>query len=61
MIYLIKSCYCQRCTVDLELRELERSSVKLNPTMVLMEGDTVLTQYIITKWALVFKNQSKFK
>ena len=40
------------CTVDLEIRELERSTINLVPEMVFMEGDTVLVQYIISRWSL---------
>ena len=40
------------CTVELEIRELERLSVNLVPEMVFMESDTELVQYIISKWSL---------
>ena len=40
------------CTVDLEIRELERSTINLVPEMVFMESDTVLVQYIISRWSL---------
>jgi len=46
----------QRCSVDLEVRELEQFSMRLIPDMMLMESDTVLTQYIISSWSLVYRN-----
>jgi hypothetical protein len=46
------------CTVDLEVRRLERRSVQLVPSLIWMESETVLTQYIITSWSLVYTNQS---
>ena len=49
----------QVCTVELDVRELEQRSMKLIPNVVLMKSETVLTQYIITGWVLVYKNQSK--
>ena len=33
--------------------------MKLFPHNVMMEGKTVLTQYIITRWSLVYRNTSK--
>ena len=36
------------CTVDLEVRSLERRSVQLAPSLIWMESETVITQYIIT-------------
>ena len=48
----------QRCTMDLELRELERSSIRLLPKDVMMESETVLTQYIISKWSIQYKSES---
>ena len=49
----------QRCTMDLELRELERSSILLMPKDVVMESETVLTQYIISKWSLQYKSEGR--
>ena len=49
----------QRCTMDLELRELERSSILLVPKDVVMESETVLTQYIISKWSLQYKSEGR--
>ena len=42
----------QLCTVDMEIRELERSTVNLVPEMVFMESDTILVQYIVSDWSL---------
>ena len=36
------------CTVDLEVRSLERRSVQLAPSLIWMESETVQTQYITT-------------
>ena len=33
--------------------------MKLFPHKVIMEGKTVLTQYIITRWSLVYRNTGK--
>ena len=49
------------CTVDLEVRSLERRSVQLVPSLIWMESETVLTQYIITSWSLVLANTSKLE
>ena len=45
--------------MDLELRDLERASINLIPKNVIMESKTTLTQYIISKWSLQYKSQSK--
>ena len=45
--------------MDLELRELERSSILLVPKDVVMESETVLTQYIISKWSLQYKSEGR--
>ena len=38
------------CTVDLIVRLLETSVMKVTPNKLMMESGTVLTQYIITNW-----------
>lgn len=43
----------------MELRKLDRSAIKILPESIFMEGDTVLVQYIVTKWSLNSKNSSK--
>ena len=48
----------QLCTVDMEIRELERSTINLVPELVFMESDTVLVQYIISSWSLQYRLQS---
>ena len=45
----------QLCTVDMEIRELERLSINLVPELVFMESDTVLVQYIISRWSLQYR------
>ena len=44
--------FTQRCTTNIEIRNLERSITQVTPHEILMEGNTVLTQYIITHWKL---------
>ena len=48
----------QLCTVDMEIRELERLIINLVPELVFMESDTVLVQYIISSWSLQYRLQS---
>ena len=43
----------------MEIRELEQSTVTLIPKLVFMKSDTVLVQYIISKWSLDYRNSSK--
>ena len=45
----------QLCTVDMEIRELERLSINLVPELVFMESDTMLVQYIISRWSLQYR------
>ena len=40
----------QVCTVNLIVRLLETSVMELTPNQLMMESETVLTQYIITNW-----------
>ena len=46
----------QLCTVNMEIRELERSTVNLVPEMVFMESDTILVQYILSDWSLQLRS-----
>ena len=50
----------QLCTVDMEIRELERETISLVPELVFMESDTVLVQYIISSWSLQHRNDSEW-
>ena len=50
----------QKCTVEMEIRELERSTVDLEPENVFMESETLLVQYIISHWSLSLRNSSTF-
>ena len=45
--------------MNLVVRELERSVVKMTPDLLTMESETVLTQYIIKNWTLAYRNISK--
>ena len=49
----------QICSVNLVVRELEWSVVKITPDRLTMESETVLTQYIIKNWTLAYRNISK--
>ena len=40
----------QVCTVNLIVRLLETSVMELTPNNLMMESETVLTQYLITNW-----------
>ena len=40
------------------VRELERGAMKITPDLIMMEGETVLTQYIIPYWSLDYVNTS---
>ena len=44
--------HLQLCTVDMEIRDLEKTTISLVPELVFMESDTVLVQYIISSWLL---------
>ena len=50
----------QLCTVNMEIRELERSTVNLVPEMVFMESDTILVQYILSDWSLQLRSVLSF-
>ena len=54
-----RSCFTdvsQLCTVDMEIRALERETISLVPELVFMESDTVLVQYIISSWSLQYRS-----
>ena len=51
--------FTQLCTVDLEVTDLERSTINLVPGEVFMESDTVLVQYLISSWSLQLRNSSE--
>ena len=46
------------CTVDMALRDLDKSSLNMVPDEIMMESDTILVQYIIKSWKLQNKNPS---
>ena len=43
------------------VRDLERGAMKITPDKIMMEGETVLTQYIIPYWNLDYVNKSMRK
>ncbi len=49
------------CTVEIVVRELEKSAIKIEPSRIIMEGDTLLTQYYVPQWSLKYVNESKFE
>ena len=51
------------CTVNLIVRLLETSVMELTPNNLMMQSETVLTQYIITNWwaQVKFQNKQKIK
>ena len=49
----------KKCKVTLELRDLEKSTIKLLPHNVVMESETQLTQYVIAKWSLQYRSSRK--
>ncbi|XP_023343017.1 glutamate-gated chloride channel alpha [Eurytemora carolleeae] len=44
----------QKCQVIMRVRYLEMNVLNLAPDQILMKGNTVLTQYIITDWKLEY-------
>ena len=46
----------QVCTVNLIVRKLESSVMSILPSRLVMEEDTVLTQYIVKNWTLTYIN-----
>ena len=44
------------CTVNLIVRKLETSVMKITPNIIAMESETELTQYLITNWTLTYNN-----
>ena len=49
--------FLQRCTVNLQVQELDRKSMKISPNKLRMIGKTILTQYYITQWSLEYKDK----
>ena len=47
----------QRCTVDMELRDSDKTTVNLIPGNISMVGDTVLVQYIVESWSLEHRDK----
>ena len=43
----------------MEIRDLEKTTIRLVPELVFMESDTVLVQYIISSWSLQHRNASE--
>ena len=48
----------QTCSVDLTVNALEEQSLKIVPKKIQLKGSVRLTQYIVTSWKLVYRNNS---
>ena len=46
----------KKCKVILELRDLEKATIKLVPHTILMESEKELSQYTIVKWSLEYRS-----
>ena len=49
----------QECSVNLEVGKYERSIMMILPQAIEMKSETLLSQYFITGWKLVFRNSGK--
>ena len=48
----------QECTVDLMVKKLDQRVVKMQPESFLMLSSTVLTQYTIESWDMIYYNET---
>ena len=46
----------KKCKVTLELRDLEKTTIKLVPQTIVMESGKELSQYTIVKWSLEYRS-----
>ena len=46
----------KKCKVTLELRDLEKATIKLVPHNIVMESGKELSQYTIVKWSLEYRS-----
>ena len=46
----------KKCKVTLELRDLEKATIKLVPQTIVMESEKELSQYTIVKWSLEYRS-----
>jgi hypothetical protein len=42
------------------VQKLDFRTVSLIPDTIVMESETVLTQYVIATWSLVYRNESQY-
>ena len=49
----------QTCTMDVEVEELDRSSMKIVPKKLKMLSKVELTQYLVNSWIFNYKNESQ--
>ena len=59
IISIINYDILKKCKVTLELRDLEKATIKLVPHTIVMESETELTQYVIAKWSLQYRSSRK--
>ena len=46
----------KKCKVTLELRDLEKATIKLVPHTIIMESEKELSQYTIVRWSLEYRS-----
>ena len=51
----------QECTVNLKIGKYQTNLIKIFPRSLEMEGETLLTQFRVTKWKLEYKNKSELQ
>ena len=49
----------QVCTVSLQVGEYDKKVMKIVPSSIDMLSKTILTQYFVTDWSLVYKDEGK--
>ena len=49
----------QKCLVEIIVPTLDQYGVMITPKNIAMKGQTVLTQYIVPAWKLLYKNESR--
>ena len=51
----------KKCKVTLELRDLEKTTIKLVPQTIVMESGKELSQYTIVKWSLEYRSSRLYR
>ena len=55
---MILTLVLQHCLVEVVVPTLDQYGVVITPRNIEMRGQTVLTQYIVPRWYLIYKNES---